>query len=145
MLRSISVSAAALFLLANAASAQAPALSDADYLKLGNQYSTWLFAGNADSLAAHMADEARTKSGGAAGVADLRANLTARAGSEVWVVAEKMTRRGGNPQYWRESQFSAFADESLVLRWVMDARGQIIGIGLGPLSQTPAPDSATVK
>ena len=32
--------------------------------------------------------------------------------------------------------------EPIVLRFVFNAQAQIIGIGMGPLSQTPAPDPA---
>jgi hypothetical protein len=64
-----------------------------------------------------------------------------RAGAEQKFIEEKMTRRRGNPQYWREASYTNFTDESLVFRWVFDAEGRIVGIGLGPRSRTPAPDS----
>ena len=45
------------------------------------------------------------------------------------------------PQFWHEAMFDNFA-EPVVIRWVMDEKGDIIGIGLGPKSQTPDVDAA---
>ena len=66
--------------------------------------------------------------------------LLARAGSETKVITDKMTKRKGNPQYWRESDYEN-GPEPIVLRFVFNAQAQVIGIGMGPLSQTPAPDA----
>ena len=57
------------------------------------------------------------------------------------MISDKMTKRKGNAQYWRESEYEN-GPEPIVLRFVFNAQAQIIGIGMGPLSQTPAPDPA---
>jgi hypothetical protein len=51
-----------------------------------------------------------------------------------------MTRRNGNRQYWRSGTFELFVAEPFVVRWVFDAAGHVMGAGLNPLSQAPAPD-----
>ncbi len=119
-------------------------LSDAEFLKLGKQYTTWFFNGDADSLLAHMVPESRTGVGGMAGLYEARDKVTEHAGSELLVLEEKMTRRHGHPQFWHAGQFSTL-DEPLVIRWVMEDDGRIMGVGLGPRSQTPAPDTAAAS
>lgn len=129
-------------LFARGAQTQTPskALSDSQYTALGKRYTEWFFGGRADSLLAHMAPETGQSVGGATGILDQRDRVATRAGAEKIVMEEKMTRRKGRPQFWHEGMFEQL-DEPLVLRWVMSDAGQIIGVGIGPKSQTPEPDA----
>ena len=126
---------------APAAPAAAPAVNwtDTQWILYGRQVTEWFFAGQTDSVLAHSSPEVLERMGGANGLLEGRDELLARAGSETDVITDKMTRRKGNPQYWRESKYEN-APEPIVLRFVFNAQAQIIGIGVGPLSQTPAPD-----
>ncbi len=121
------------------AHAQSP-LGDPEYLKLGQQYTAWFFGGEADSLLAHMTPESREAAGGVAGVRQAMTDLGGRAGTERVMIEEKMTRRKGKPQYWRESMYSNVGDQTVVLRWVLDTDGQILGIGMNPKAAAPPPD-----
>lgn len=140
LLRRTLLTAGAAVLLPLALSAQAP-MSDADYLALGRKYFDWFVAAEADSLLAHMSPEAREASGGVDGVNRAVTDFITRAGLESELVEERMTRRRGNPQYWREARYTTFVDEPLVFRWVFNDKGEILGIGMGPKSRSPAPDS----
>ena len=135
--------ATAALLLVRPAHAQTAArrLSEEQYLTLGRHYTEWFFAGRADSLLAHMSPQSREATGGAAGLIGQRDEVSARAGKETVLLEEKMTWRRGMPQFWHEAMFDNFA-EPVVIRWVMDEKGDIIGIGLGPKSQTPDVDAA---
>jgi hypothetical protein len=134
--------ATAALLLARPAHSQTHSrLTQDQYLALGKQYTGWFFSGRADSLLAHMSPESREASGGPAGILEKRDQVTTRAGNEVMVLEEKMTWRKGMPQFWHEGTFDGF-NEPLVLRWVMDDKGAIVGIGMGPKSHTPEVDPA---
>mgnify|MGYP003390504706 FL=1 len=140
LLRRTLLTAGAAVLLPLALSAQAP-MSDTDYMALGRKYFDWFIAAEADSLLAHMSPEARENAGGVDGVTKAATDFIGRAGLESELVEERMTRRRGNPQYWREARYTTFVDEPLVFRWVFNDKGEILGIGMGPKSRTPAPDS----
>lgn len=114
--------------------------ADVRQLALGHRLTDWFLAGKMDSIVARMPDDIKEKSGGVAGLQDARARLAERGGEEAKVLEEKMTRRNGLAQYWRSSLYTEFPQEPLVLRWVFNESSQVVGIGLGPLSQTPAPD-----
>jgi hypothetical protein len=123
------------------AAAAAPAVNytDTQWVLLGRQVTEWFFAGQTDSILAHSSPDVLDRMGGATGLLEARDQLLSRAGSEVEVITDKMTKRKGNPQYWRESKYE-LPPEPIVLRFVFNAQAQIIGIGMGPASQTPAPD-----
>lgn len=136
---------AALALAAPLAAQSAPSAAtavpaDVKLLALGHQLTDWFLAGRMDSIVARMPDDIKEKSGGVSGLLDARAQLAQRGGEEAKVLEEKMTRRRGLAQYWRSSLYTEFPEEPLVLRWVFNDSSQVVGIGLGPLSQTPAPD-----
>ena len=122
------------------ATANEPQLSDSALVERGRTLTAWLFAGEADSIVALLTDAARTKGGGREGVLQMSAKLAMALGSETALVEEKMTRRNGNRQYWRSATFELFVAEPFVVRWVFDAAGHVMGAGLNPLSQAPAPD-----
>ena len=107
-----------------------------DTLSLARQYTMWLYEGQADSLFAHTAEASRgqmTVEQYARG-AEMIMN---RAGFEVSVVEETWKLRNGRCQYFRAAQFTDL-DEPLLVRWVLNERGEIDGAGLGPLSQAPS-------
>ena len=122
------------------AAAYEPAPSDAALIERGRQLTGWLLAGEADSIYARLTEASRTKVGGREGILKMSAKLAMALGSETAVVEEKMTRRNGNRQYWRAATFDLFMAEPFVFRWVFDASGMVMGAGLNPLSQAPAPD-----
>ena len=138
--------ATAALLLARPTHAQSGAkrLSEEQYLALGRHYTEWFFAGRTDSLIAHMAPESVEASGGAAGILNQRDQVSAHAGKQTMLLEEKLTWRRGMPQFWHEAMFENMA-EPVVIRWVMDDQGAIVGIGLGPRSQTPEVDPAPPK
>lgn len=105
----------------------------------GRQIAEWFLLGQTDSVLAHSAPDVVENMGGAKGLLEARDELQDRAGSEVEVLSDKMTKRKGNPQYWRESKYET-APEPIVLRFVFNAQAQVIGIGMNPLSKAPAPD-----
>jgi hypothetical protein len=115
--------------------------NDTQWILYGRQIAEWFFAGQTDSVLAHSAPDVLDRMGGAKGLLEARDQLLARVGSETKVITDKMTKRKGNPQYWRESDYEN-GPEPIVLRFVFNAQAQVIGIGMGPLSQTPAPDAS---
>ncbi len=127
---------------ATAAPTAAVSLTDNEWILLGRQITVWFFAGQTDSLLAHMEPDAARDMHEGAGLIEMRDQLASRAGSEVFVISDKMTKRRGHPQYWRESKYETGPNEPLVLRFVFNDAGQVIGIGMGPLSGTPAPDAS---
>jgi hypothetical protein len=137
--RRAALALAALLTLAPAAAAQT-ALSDPEYLELGRKSYDWFLGAQFDSLMAHTAADTWAAVGGTEGMQQRLGELYTRAGTEVEFVEEKMTRRRGNPQYWREARYSSFTDEPIVFRWVFNEQGEITGMGLGPRSRTPEPD-----
>jgi hypothetical protein len=137
--RRAALALAALLTLAPAAAAQT-ALSDPEYLELGRKSYDWFLGAQFDSLMAHTAADTWAAVGGTEGMQQRLGELYTRAGTEVEFVEERMTRRRGNPQYWREARYSNFTDEPIVFRWVFNEQGEITGMGLGPRSRTPEPD-----
>lgn len=117
-----------------------PKLSDAEYLVLGRKVVDWFFNGQTDSLLAHMDSTSRERVGGEEGILRQRDMIAAQVGTELELVEEKMTRRKGIPQYWRESKYDVFTNEAFVMRFLFNEDGYIVGAGMGPKSQTPSPD-----
>lgn len=113
-----------------------------DSLALARQYTQWLYAGEIDSLLAHTADEVRAQMPEGETFSRLNQMIAQRAGFELEVSEETWKLRNGDCQYWRTAQFSQM-EEPLLLRWVLDSRGRIEGIGAGPLTQAPEVESET--
>jgi hypothetical protein len=105
---------AAGFLCAVGATATAQAAPDS--LALARQYTQWLYAGMSDSLVAHMSADVATEPDPRAAWMQRSQMIADRAGLEMQVV------------------------EEVLVRWVLNAKGEIDGIGLGPLSQAPPTD-----
>ena len=114
--------------------------NEARFLTLGKQYTRWFLNGFADSLSAAVAPEVLENLGGADGIRDQMNLVAERAGSETKLLAEKMTMRNGKPQFWHEGEFALFTTEPLVIRWVLNLEGKIIGVGINPKSSAPPPD-----
>jgi hypothetical protein len=130
------IAAAAACLWAAPLAAQQPA-TDADFIALGRKYTEWFYAGQGDSLFAHLLPGGKIAS--PAEIVAGRDQMTARVGSEVKVLEEKLNRRKGRRQYWREARFDNL-EEPMVVRFLFDDAGAIAGVGLGPKSETPTPD-----
>ena len=133
---------AVLALCASLAPASARAQAPVDSLALARQYTTWLYAGEADSLVAHSTDETRTEAGARDRFVQLSQLIAQRAGFELEVSEETWKLRNGDCQYWRTAQFSAL-EEPLLIRWVLDPQGRIAGFGAGPYTQAPPVESET--
>lgn len=115
-------------------------LPDSEYVVLGRKYYDWFIAAEADSLLSRMSPEAQERSGGVSGINEAVASFLSRAGVEEALLEERVNRRRGHPQYWRESRYSTFGTEPIVFRFVLDEKGWILGVGMGPRSDAPAPD-----
>jgi len=109
-----------------------------DSLTLARKFTTWFYTGQIDSLLAHSPAD-RQDSTARRRYQENLDQLTVRAGTEVEVIEEKFAMRNGRPQYWRTAKFSNFP-EPILLRWVIDGKGELVGMGLGPLSQAPPID-----
>lgn len=113
---------------------------EAKLLTLGKKYTKWFLSGQADSLMAVFDAESISKMGGVEGLRTVMAQVAERGGVESKIVEEKMTYRRGQPQFWHAGEFSEFGEDQLVIRWILTVDGKIIGAGVGPKGQTPAPD-----
>lgn len=139
---------AALTLIAPALSAQGnapPAPSKpftpeehARYMALGKKVNTWFLEGYADSIVAIAHPDMAARMGGVEGVIGQMDQFNSRAGALLRVVDEKMTRRNGVPQFWFEADFAEFTADALVLRWLFNEEGQLVGTGMGPKGGAPA-------
>jgi hypothetical protein len=124
----------------------APALlapaDEARFMDLGRNYTRWFLHADTDSLAGAMDLGTFLKSGGMTQLVLNSQKVSEHAGTETKVLVEKMTRRKGVLQFWHEAEFTKLdAGDPLVIRWLMDAQGKIVGMGLGLKSGTPAPDN----
>lgn len=127
---------------ASLAPAPGRAQTPVDSLALARQYTTWLYAGEADSLLAHSSDENRNEEGARDRYVEMSQLIAQRAGFELEVSEETWKLRNGDCQYWRTAQFSAM-EEPLLIRWVLDPQGRIAGFGAGPYAQAPPVESET--
>jgi hypothetical protein len=116
-----------------------PAQLPKDSMELARKYTAWFYTNQADSIVAHLDSAQRGKPEQKAQYESRAADIAARAGTEKMLMSEKFITRNGARQYWRTAMFSDFA-EPILLRWVMGSQGEILGIGMGPLSQAPPID-----
>lgn len=110
-----------------------------DSLAIARHYALWIWSNQLDSLMAHSPEADRTPQNRQE-MSDGIAQMQARLGNEVAVVEERWVRRNGNRQYWRVATFSTFIDEAVVLRIVIAPNGEIMGVGMNPLSRVPPID-----
>ncbi len=108
------------------------------FLTLGRTYTRWFLAGTHDSLAAATEDPTLVRMGGLAGIESLRARVTRQFGTQLRMVEEKLTRRDGRLQFWHAATFSGLRNDQMVIRWVLNPQGRIVGAGFGPRSQAQA-------
>ncbi len=116
------------------------AAEEARHMALGRKVNTWFFEGQADSLLAIADSTTRERMGGIEGVRRQMDMVGERAGIPLNVLVEKMTHRRGIPQFWWEAEFSSFTQEPIVIRWLFNEQGEMVGAGMGPKSQAPPPD-----
>jgi hypothetical protein len=127
-------------IIALPAAASAQTALPADSLERARAAARFFYAGEADSLIARMTAATLEAVGGRTGLIEGIANIGLRAGEEVSVVEERWNLRNGQRQYWRTSRMSIFPDDFL-LRFNMDAEGNITGIGMGPARNAPPIES----
>lgn len=116
-----------------------PAQLPKDSMELARKYTAWLYTNQADSIVAHLDSAQRGKAEQKFQYESRAADLAARAGTEKMLMEEKFITRNGARQYWRTAMFSNFS-EPILLRWVIGSKGEILGIGMSPLSQAPPID-----
>ena len=114
-----------------------PAQLPADSMARARKWALWLYTTQSDSLFAQMDSASKAAAGTPRELDNSSAELATRAGSETKVIEEKFITRNGNRQYWRTANFSSLT-EPLLVRFVMNAKGQLMGIGMG-LASTPPP------
>lgn len=118
-----------------------PAALPADSFDLARKYTKWFYEEQVDSLVAHHPAEARENPALGTRLLNSYKGLAEHAGKELWVTDERFITRNGQRQYWRTATFSGFSEPVLV-RWVMNSKGEITGLGLGPKSDAPPIDPA---
>ena len=118
-----------------------PAQLPKDSMEIGRRFAQWLLTSSTDSLIAHMdsAGKARDVAAAKRNYEQTALQIAARAGTEVKVLEEKYITRNGMRQYWRTSEFSNMT-EPLVIRFIVGEKGELLGSGVNPKSQTPPID-----
>ena len=110
-----------------------------DSLAIARRFAQWMWTSQVDSLLAHSPASDRTPENRQQ-MLDGIAQMQSRVGNETALVEERWVRRNGNRQYWRVATFSDFIDEAVVLRIVISPNGEILGVGMNPLSRVPPID-----
>ncbi|MEP6732899.1 MAG: hypothetical protein ABJE10_19810 [bacterium] len=116
-----------------------PAQLPADSLERARKWTMWLYTSQNDSLFAQLDSGFKAGVETPKGMDDFAIQLATDAGSEIKVIGEKFITRNGKRQYWRTATFTSLS-EPLVVRLVMSAKGELVGIGMNPLSQVPPID-----
>lgn len=115
-----------------------PAQLPADSMEIGRRLTQWMYTAQADSVISLMDADTRAHVSKAEILENSR-QLALRVGSETKLIEEKYITRNGNRQYWRVASFSNFA-EPVVIRFVITPKGELIGMGMNPLSKAPPID-----
>lgn len=111
----------------------------ADSMEIGQKYTKWFLAYEADSLWSHMTPEMQERNGGVDHLVDMMDQVALQVGTEVEVLEERYVTRNGKPQFWHTGRFSEMP-EPIQIRWVIEPDGRISGAGINPASQAPAVD-----
>ena len=111
----------------------------ADSMEIGQKYTEWLLAYEADSLWSHMTPEMQERNGGTDHLVNMMDQVALQVGTEVEVLEERYVTRNGKPQFWHTGRFSEVA-EPIQIRWVIEPDGKISGAGINPASQAPPVD-----
>jgi hypothetical protein len=107
------------------------------YLARGKQVMGWFLAGHADSLLTALGGEMAAQMD-LAGIRQQMDGFAERAGTPTNVLAEKMTRRMGTPQFWWEAEVTNFTAEPVVMRWLFNEELQVVGVGFTPKNRAPS-------
>ena len=111
----------------------------ADSMEIGQQYTKWFLAYEADSLWSRMTPEMQERNGGIDHLVQMMDQVALQVGTEVEVLEERYVTRNGKPQFWHTGRFSELA-EPVQIRWVIEPDGRISGAGINPASQAPPVD-----
>lgn len=111
----------------------------ADSMEIGQKYTKWFLAYEADSLWSHMTPEMQERNGGVDHLVDMMDQVALQVGTEMEVLEERYVTRNGKPQFWHTGRFSEMP-EPIQIRWVIEPDGRISGAGINPASQAPAVD-----
>ena len=111
----------------------------ADSMEIGQKYTKWFLAYEADSLWSHMTPEMQERNGGIEHLVDMMDQVALQVGTEVEVLEERYVTRNGKAQFWHTGLFSELA-EPIQIRWVIEPDGKISGAGINPASQAPPVD-----
>lgn len=120
------------------AMAQSPLPNDS--LEIGRRYARWFLTSQVDSLVAHIPERSLSAIGGRDALMQRMMEVAARAGETQGVVEERFAWRNGQRQYWHAVN-TTLLGEPLLVRIVISPNGEMIGLGLGPMSQAPPVDS----
>ena len=120
------------------AMAQSPLPNDS--LEIGRRYARWFLTSQVDSLVAHIPERSLSAIGGRDALMQRMMEVAARAGETQGVVEERFAWRNGQRQYWHAVN-TTLLGEPLLVRIVISPNGDMIGLGLGPMSQAPPVDS----
>lgn len=115
-----------------------------DSLALARQYTLWLYDGQGDSLVAHSSQDARNGFSTAEAWRDRSSQIAEALGFEVGVHEETWKRRNGRCEYWRTVSFSNIV-EWVLIRWRLNALGEIVGANIGPAAMAPSVESETCE
>ncbi len=111
----------------------------ADSMELGQKYTKWFLAYEADSLWSRMTPGFKESHGDIDQLVGVMEQVALQAGTEVEVLEERYVTRNGKPQFWHTGRFSEMA-EPIQIRWVIEPDGMISGAGINPASQAPPVD-----
>lgn len=114
----------------------ATVLSD-DPLELGRTYTSWLRAGEVESLWARFSPEARQLFGNTAGLRRFSEQVRKDAGSERTMLEERLIPWLGSQIYSRVASFTRMSEPVLV-QWILDSEGLVLALLVQPV-QEPAP------
>lgn len=124
--------------MGSAATAQSSLPNDS--LEIGRRYARWFLTGQVDSLVTHIPERSLSALGGRESLMQRMMEVAARAGETQGVVEERFAWRNGQRQYWHAVN-TTLLGEPLLVRIVISPNGEMIGLGLGPMSQAPPVDS----
>ena len=118
-----------------------PAKLDYDSLAFARQLTLWFFTSEVDSLWAHTTPDMQANMpGGKAAWSEMIGQFIERAGAESQLVEERWVKRNNRRQYWRIFRATDFADDAVMLRWVLLPGKMVGGLGMNPASQAPPVD-----
>jgi hypothetical protein len=138
--RKLAAASLGMLLLPAIAFAQSkPGKLPTDSMEMARKYTKWFYNNQLDSLVAHMDSTHRAQPQALAQLQRRVALLAERAGEETELMEEKFVTSQGARQYRRVAKFSIIG-EPMMVGWVMNEKGEITGMGLGPARAAPPVD-----